>query len=67
MQFFKYVYADNMAGRAAKQLLRRELKARLLALSNSEKIRQSKIVTEQVCVTISRYCLHAIDNLYRIH
>ena len=37
-----------MAGRAAKQLLRKQLKLRLLALSDSEKARQSQIVTEQV-------------------
>jgi len=59
-------YVSNMAGRAAKQLLRKELKSRLSALSDSEKLRQSKIVSEQVRVVVGWRCLHVRDNFCRV-
>ena len=37
-----------MALKSAKQLLRKEIKKRVAALSNEEKQRQSKIVTQKV-------------------
>jgi len=41
-----------MALRAAKQLLRKEVKLRILELSEEEKLRQSKVVTDKVSMNV---------------
>ena len=64
----KYINEDpqtqiNMALKSAKQVLRKEIKRRVAALSNEEKLRQSTVVTQKVCEYIS--VISSLDyNLY---
>uniref|UniRef100_A0A8C2JAD4 5-formyltetrahydrofolate cyclo-ligase n=1 Tax=Cyprinus carpio TaxID=7962 RepID=A0A8C2JAD4_CYPCA len=47
--------------RAAKQALRREIKARVAAVSDQEKLRQSRVVSQKVNITDLSHC--ASDNI----
>ena len=52
-----------MALKSAKQVLRKEIKRRVAALSNEEKLRQSTVVTQKVCEYTS--VISSLDyNLY---